>query len=283
MFKTRSAATGAVLGGRVHVNGERVKPSKFIRTGDTIEVTIRTVRRTLVVTGLAERRGPASDALTLYEETPESLAARERTRLNGDFPVRQDPTSAHDPQSGRGGDSTHYAGDSGAHADHRIRIRKERDGRRRLSGESARPRRACAPRSVTNPDRGRREVDPGNRKDRGFRPLLDCLSTKGAEKRQQHGSKGAHVFRDPNDENRVWTIFDWDEKGWQSFISDPPGRGDLPRRWSPRSAPGGGTRPRARRLALERDQTFEVSGCGGSRSFSFRGGSVRTARPKPRG
>jgi len=77
MFKTRSAATGAVGGGRVHVNGERVKPSKVIRTGDTVEVTIGTVRRTLVVTGVAERRGPASDALTMYTETPESLAARE--------------------------------------------------------------------------------------------------------------------------------------------------------------------------------------------------------------
>ena len=77
MFKTRSAATEAVLGGRVHVNGERVKASKVVRTGDTIEVTIRTVRRTLVVTGVAERRGPASDAATMYAETPESLVARE--------------------------------------------------------------------------------------------------------------------------------------------------------------------------------------------------------------
>lgn len=78
IFKTRSAATGAVLGGRVHVDGERVKPSKVIRTGDTIDVTMRTDRRTLVVTGVAERRGPASDALTMYTETPESLVARER-------------------------------------------------------------------------------------------------------------------------------------------------------------------------------------------------------------
>jgi ribosome-associated heat shock protein Hsp15 len=77
MFKTRSAATGAVLGGRVHVNGERVKPSKIIRNGDAIEVTIRTVRRTLVVTGVAGRRGPASDALAMYAETPESRVARE--------------------------------------------------------------------------------------------------------------------------------------------------------------------------------------------------------------
>jgi ribosome-associated heat shock protein Hsp15 len=77
MFKTRSAATEAVLGGRVHVNGERVKPSKVVRTGDRIEVTIRTVRRTLVVTGVAERRGPASDAAEMYAETPESVVARE--------------------------------------------------------------------------------------------------------------------------------------------------------------------------------------------------------------
>jgi hypothetical protein len=47
------------------------------------------------------------------------------------------------------------------------------------------------------------------------------FSTKGAEKRKQYGSKGAHVFRDPNDEHRVWAVFDWDEAGWHSFISDP--------------------------------------------------------------
>jgi ribosome-associated heat shock protein Hsp15 len=78
MFKTRTAASGAVLGGRVHVNGDRVKPSKLIRTGDTIDVTIRADRRTLVVIELAERRGRASDAVTMYAETPESLLARER-------------------------------------------------------------------------------------------------------------------------------------------------------------------------------------------------------------
>jgi len=78
LFKTRSAASHAVLGGRVHLNGERIKPSKLVRAGDMIEVTGRTVRRTLAVTGLADRRGPASVAATLYKETPESLAARER-------------------------------------------------------------------------------------------------------------------------------------------------------------------------------------------------------------
>ena len=47
------------------------------------------------------------------------------------------------------------------------------------------------------------------------------FSTKGAEKRKQHGSKGATVFRDPNEEDRVWVLFDGDAEGWQSFVSDP--------------------------------------------------------------
>ena len=47
------------------------------------------------------------------------------------------------------------------------------------------------------------------------------FSTKGADKRRQHGSKGASVFRDPNEDNRVWVLFDWDEAGWASFVSDP--------------------------------------------------------------
>ena len=51
--------------------------------------------------------------------------------------------------------------------------------------------------------------------------FMKIFSTKGAEKRRQHGSKGAHVFRDPNEDDRVWVLFDWDEEGWQSFVSDP--------------------------------------------------------------
>ena len=54
-----------------------------------------------------------------------------------------------------------------------------------------------------------------------FDRFLQVFSTKGAEKRRQHGSKGAHVFRDPTEDDRVWVIFDWDEEGWQSFVSDP--------------------------------------------------------------
>jgi ribosome-associated heat shock protein Hsp15 len=80
-FKTRAAATEAVLGGRVHVNGVRVKPAKDIRPSDTVEVTIGALRWTVVVTAVSDKRGPASVARTLYEETPESVAAREQRRL----------------------------------------------------------------------------------------------------------------------------------------------------------------------------------------------------------
>ena len=54
-----------------------------------------------------------------------------------------------------------------------------------------------------------------------FDRFMKIFSTTGAEKRKEHGSKGALVFRDPNQADRVWVIFDWDEKGWQGFVSDP--------------------------------------------------------------
>lgn len=77
-FKTRALAIEAVKGGRVQVDGARVKPSRTVRVGDRIEITIGQTRRTVDVRALSDRRGPASVAATLYEETPESRAARER-------------------------------------------------------------------------------------------------------------------------------------------------------------------------------------------------------------
>ena len=54
-----------------------------------------------------------------------------------------------------------------------------------------------------------------------FDRFWNAFSTKGAEKRRQHGSKGAHVFRDPTDANRMWVVFDWDDEGYKAFVSDP--------------------------------------------------------------
>jgi ribosome-associated heat shock protein Hsp15 len=79
-FKTRSAATDAVAGGHVQVGGERVKPAKEVRVGDTLEIRRGEIRWTVVVTGIGERRGSATAAAELYDETAESLAAREQQR-----------------------------------------------------------------------------------------------------------------------------------------------------------------------------------------------------------
>ena len=79
-FKTRGAATEAVSGGHVHVDGERVKPARDVKVGDRLEIRRGQQRFTVTVMGLAERRGPASAAAELYEEDPESIAARGRQR-----------------------------------------------------------------------------------------------------------------------------------------------------------------------------------------------------------
>jgi ribosome-associated heat shock protein Hsp15 len=79
-FKTRGAATEAVLGGHVQVNGARVKPAREVVVGDRLEITRSSERWTVIVTGLADRRGPASVAATLYDETPESVDERQRRR-----------------------------------------------------------------------------------------------------------------------------------------------------------------------------------------------------------
>jgi ribosome-associated heat shock protein Hsp15 len=76
-YKTRSLAAEAIAGGKVQVNGERVKRAKPLQIGDEVRVRQGPYEHQIVVRGLSERRGPASDAARLYEEKPESRAARE--------------------------------------------------------------------------------------------------------------------------------------------------------------------------------------------------------------
>lgn len=78
LVKTRGLGAEAVKGGRVQLNGQRTKPSKEVQAGDRIELSLGPVGRCVIVRGLAARRGPAAEAALLYEETAESLAARER-------------------------------------------------------------------------------------------------------------------------------------------------------------------------------------------------------------
>lgn len=79
-FKTRSLATDAVAGGRVHVEGQRVKPARDVRIGERVEVSVGESTITVVVTGLADRRGSAAQAALLYDETAESRERRARER-----------------------------------------------------------------------------------------------------------------------------------------------------------------------------------------------------------
>src|SRR6476660_7410101 len=75
-FKTRSLATEAVDGGKVDVNGARVKPAKLVGPGDEVRVRVGPQLFVVKIKDTAERRGSAAAAQELYEETAESAAAR---------------------------------------------------------------------------------------------------------------------------------------------------------------------------------------------------------------
>lgn len=76
-FKTRSLATEAISGGKVHVNEARVKPARAVQIGDTLEIRRGPYEYKVVVRDLSDRRGPAREAVLLYEETADSIAKRE--------------------------------------------------------------------------------------------------------------------------------------------------------------------------------------------------------------
>jgi ribosome-associated heat shock protein Hsp15 len=78
-FKTRSLAAEAVASGKVQVNGERAKRARPIQAGDEVRVRLGPYEHVVVVRALSGRRGPAAEAAELYEERPESRAAREAT------------------------------------------------------------------------------------------------------------------------------------------------------------------------------------------------------------
>jgi ribosome-associated heat shock protein Hsp15 len=77
-FKTRSMATDAVDGGKVRLNGERVKPARGVKTGDLLEIDNGSTEWEVVVDGLSDTRGSASVAQTLYTETERSIAERQK-------------------------------------------------------------------------------------------------------------------------------------------------------------------------------------------------------------
>lgn len=76
-FKTRSLATDAVDTGKIHVDGDRVKPAKEVRLGQVIHIRRKELEMEVIVRGLSTKRRGAPEAALLYEETPESIAKRE--------------------------------------------------------------------------------------------------------------------------------------------------------------------------------------------------------------
>ena len=80
-FKTRAMAADAIDGGKVDVNGAKVKRAKTVQAGDQVIVRQPPFEHVVIVHGVSERRGPASVAATLYEETAESKAKREKLAL----------------------------------------------------------------------------------------------------------------------------------------------------------------------------------------------------------
>jgi ribosome-associated heat shock protein Hsp15 len=77
-FKTRGNAAEAVAGGKVHVNGQRVKPARAVGPGDELKIRRDDFEFMVTIVGATERRGTATAARLLYEESAESVERRER-------------------------------------------------------------------------------------------------------------------------------------------------------------------------------------------------------------
>jgi ribosome-associated heat shock protein Hsp15 len=80
-YKTRSLAAEAIAGGKVQVNGERVKRAKPVQVGDEVRIRQGPYEYQILVRALSDRRGPATEAVQLYEEKAESRASREAMAL----------------------------------------------------------------------------------------------------------------------------------------------------------------------------------------------------------
>jgi len=79
-YKTRSLATAAINGGKVHLNAERVKPAHRVRIGDSLSLSLQGMVAEFEVLALPSRRGPATEAQACFVETPASAARRATLR-----------------------------------------------------------------------------------------------------------------------------------------------------------------------------------------------------------
>ncbi|MFL5561495.1 MAG: RNA-binding S4 domain-containing protein [Gemmatimonadaceae bacterium] len=88
-YKTRSLAADAVTSGKIELNGERTKPAKAVKVGDSIRLRSGVFEQVVDVQALSDKRGPATVAQTLYAETAESAAARAKMaeRMRYEMPM----------------------------------------------------------------------------------------------------------------------------------------------------------------------------------------------------
>ncbi|BDH44275.1 heat shock protein 15 [Salmonella enterica subsp. enterica serovar Choleraesuis] len=80
-YKTRAIAREMIEGGKVHYNGQRTKPGKVVELNAELSLQQGNDRRTVIINGITDKRGPATVAVTLYTETPESITKREQVAL----------------------------------------------------------------------------------------------------------------------------------------------------------------------------------------------------------
>jgi len=96
-FKTRSLAAEAVSGGKVHVNGQRVKPARAVQSGDVLEIQRGPDLYVVEVHAINEQRRPAKEAQLMYQETEESIEKREAFALQRKLDGSLRPSSQKKP------------------------------------------------------------------------------------------------------------------------------------------------------------------------------------------
>jgi len=111
-FKTRSLATAAIETGKVHVDGDRVKPAKEVKIGQVVHIRNRDFEIEVDVHALSNIRKGAPEAVLLYQETQASISKRENAKLTGEHEFAQRDRGAGRPTKRQLRDIKKFTGNS---------------------------------------------------------------------------------------------------------------------------------------------------------------------------
>ena len=114
-FKTRTLAAEAIAGGKVQLNGNRVKPAHGVAAGDQLRIRKGSYEFVVLVKELSSQRGPAKVAVMLYEETPDSRANREKTAELHRLSVLATPHTDKRPNKKQRRQISHFIGKGASH------------------------------------------------------------------------------------------------------------------------------------------------------------------------